>query len=174
MKKSIIFSAVVSSFVLSTTLAHADGDKCDSPMHNKSHVSQQGTMLNNADTDSDGSISKAEFDAYYAKHNARHFKEMDANKDGKITSDEMQGGRKHEMGSNDGTAHLDKRFATADANHDGGLDKKESAAMPMLEAYFDKVDANKDGKVTRQEYLDAMPLLHRAKDIDMSGKSQSL
>jgi hypothetical protein len=31
-----------------------------------------------------------------------------------------------------------------------------------------------DGKVTRQEYFDAMPLLHRGKNMDTSGKSQSM
>jgi hypothetical protein len=36
------------------------------------------------------------------------------------------------------------------------------------------VDTNKDGKVTRQEYFDAMPLLHGVKKIDTSGKSQSM
>ena len=62
----------------------------------------------------------------------------------------------------------------ADTNHDGGLDREEAKNMPMLSMYFDEVDANKDGKVTRQEYFDAMPLLHGAKKMDMSGKSQSM
>jgi hypothetical protein len=44
--------------------------------------------------------------------------------------------------------------------------------MPMLTMYFDEVDANKDGTVTRQEYFDAMPLMHRGKTMDMSGKPQ--
>lgn len=174
MKKSIIFLAVISCFVLNATSAHADGKKCDSPMHKQSNASRHGTLFKNADTNGDGSISKAEFDAYYAKHNAEHFKEMDANKDGKLTPDEMQSGHRHKMKRDDGTAHLDKLFDTADANLDGGLNKEEANAMPMLKNYFDKVDANKDGKVTRQEYLDAMPLLHRSKDIDTSGKGQML
>ncbi|MDH4233524.1 MAG: EF-hand domain-containing protein [Gallionella sp.] len=174
MKKYINCLAVVSCFVLSAASAHADGEKCDSPTHSQSNSPQQGSMFNNADTNGDGSISKSEFDDYYAKHNARHFKALDTNKDGMLTPDEMHDGRKQEMGRSPGLKHLDKRFNAADANHDGGLDKREAKAMPMLEAYFDKVDANKDGKVTRQEYLDAMPLLHRAKDIDASGKGQML
>lgn len=174
MKKSINFLAVISCFVLSATSALADGEKCDSTMHKQSSASVQGNMFKNADTNGDGSISKAEFDDYYAKRNAEHFKAMDTNKDGTLTPDEMQSGHKNMRKRIDGTAHLDKRFNAADANHDGGLDKEEANAMPMLKNYFDKVDANKDGKVTRQEYLDAMPLLHRAKDIDTSGKGQML
>jgi Ca2+-binding EF-hand superfamily protein len=175
MKKTTRYFVAVSSFVLSAGLAHADGEKCDSPMHNQSNVSQQqGIMFKAVDTNGDGAISKAEFNAYYAKHNAIHFKEMDANKDGKITPEEMLAASGQQMGSSDGTTHLDQRFKAADANHDGGLDKTEANGMPMLTAYFDQVDSNHDGKVTRQEYFEAMPLLHRGKQIDSSGKAQTL
>lgn len=79
-----------------------------------------------------------------------------------------------EVGHNDGTTHLDQRFYAADANHDGGLDREEAKNMPMLTKYFDEVDTNKDGKVTRQEYFDAMPLLHGVKKIDTHAKPQSM
>jgi Ca2+-binding EF-hand superfamily protein len=175
MKESTRYFVAVTSFVLSAGLAHADGEKCDSPMHNQSNVSQQqGIMFKSVDTNGDGAISKAEFNAYYAKHNSKRFQEMDANKDGKITPEEMLGASEQQMGSSPATAHLDKRFYTADANHDGGLDKAEANGMPMLTVYFDQVDANHDGKVTRQEYFDAMPLLHRGKQIDSTGKAQTL
>lgn len=175
MKKTTGYFVVVSSFVLSAGLAHADGEKCDSPMHNQSNASQsQGITFKTVDTNGDGAISKAEFNAYYAKHNSKHFKEMDANKDGKITPEEMPAASGQQMGSDSATTHLDKRFNTADANHDGGLDKAEANGMPMLAVYFDRVDANHDGKVTRQEYFEAMPLLHRGKQIDSSGKAQTL
>lgn len=174
MKKTIQYLVAVSGCILSAGLAHADGEKCDSPMHNQFSVSRQGINFKNVDANGDGAISKSEFNAYYAKHNAKHFKEVDANKDGKITLDEMQDGQKQEMGRSDGTTHLDQRFKAADANHDGGLNMEEASAMPMLSAYFGQVDANKDGKVTHQEYFDAMPLLHRGKPMDTSGKSQTL
>ena len=87
---------------------------------------------------------------------------MDANGDGKISHDEMDAG--HKKRPNNAATHLDKRFQAADANNDGGLDREEAKEMPMLTMYFDEVDSNKNGKVTRQEYFDAMPLLHRAKE----------
>ena len=175
MKKTTKYFAVISSFMLSAGLAHADGEKCDSPMHNQSNVSQQqGIMFKSVDTNGDGAVSKAEFNAYYAKHNAKHFREMDANKDGKITPQEMLDSSNQHADKGSATAHLDNRFFAADANHDGGLDKTEANGMPMLAVYFDQVDANHDGKVTRQEYFEAMPLLHRGKNIDSSGKAQTL
>ena len=63
-------------------------------------------------------------------------------------------------------------FEDIDTNGDGSISKAE------FDAYYAKqttkclreMDTNKDGKVTRQEYFDAMPLLHRAIGIDSSGK----
>ncbi len=175
MKKTIAYLAAASCFALSTNLAHAEAEACDENMHGQRHGQMDGMMFKKLDTNGDGVISKAEFNAF----NARHFKKLDTNKDGKLTPDELQGGQNQtgqspEMGHGDGTTHLDQRFNAADANHDGGLDREEAKNMPMLTMYFDEVDANKDGKVTRQEYFDAMPLLHGAKKMDMKGKSQSM
>lgn len=175
MKKTISYLAIVSSLVMSVNLVHAEGEACDENMHAQSHGAMEGVTFKKLDTNGDGAISKAEFNAF----NSRHFKKLDSNKDGKLTPEELQGGPSQTaqgqgMGHSDGTTHLDQRFNAADANHDGGLNREEAKDMPMLTMYFDEVDANKDGKVTRQEYFDAMPLLHRGKSMDMSGKSQSM
>ncbi len=163
----------IAMLVLSTTFAHADGEQCDSAKHNQTMSSQEGIMFNSVDTNSDGAISKTEFDAYYAKHNAQHFSKMDANQDGKLTPDEMHAGHEMPTAATTGTTHLDKRFSAADADHDGGLNREEAQNMPMLTQYFKQVDADNDGKVTRQEYFNAMPLLHSGKSMP-GGKIQSL
>jgi len=177
MKKSITYLAAVSCFALSVNLAHADGEKCDTPMHtNQNHGLMDEMTFKKIDTNGDGVISRKEFNAF----NAKHFKALDTNKDGKLSLDELMGGANPGMmhgdagaTHGDGTTHLDQRFNAADTNHDGGLDREEAKDMPMLSQYFDEVDANKDGKVTRQEYFDAMPLLHGVKKIDTSGKTKA-
>ena len=171
MKKTINYLAAFSVLILGATLAHADGEQCETKGHNASHSAMDNIMFKSVDTDADGAITKSEFDAYYAKHNEKHFAEVDANKDGKLTPEEMNGSQQQPAAS--GTTHLDQRFAAADADHDGGLNREEAKNMPMLLQYYKEVDANKDGKVTRQEYFDAMPLLHSGKPMP-GGKMQSL
>lgn len=177
MKKTIAYLAAASCFALSASFAHAEGDACDKNMRGQHHGDMDGMMFKKLDTNGDGVISKKEYNAF----NAKHFKELDTNKDGKLTPEEMQGGHKPGMGHGDagamhgdGTTHLDQRFNAADANHDGGLDREEAKEMPMLSQYFDEVDASKDGKVTRQEYFDAMPLLHGGKKIGPKQKMESM
>jgi len=162
MQKTINHLAAVAGIVMSISLAYA-GDMSG------------GGLFNKLDTNGDGLISKAEFDAF----NDRHFKNLDINNDGNITPEELRAVQdqippNQGMGHSDATSHLDRRFYAADANRDGGLDRKEAVNMPMLSKYFDDVDANKDGKVTRQEYFDAMPLLHGVKKMDITGKSQPM
>jgi Ca2+-binding EF-hand superfamily protein len=157
-------------------VSHAEGEKCDSPKHDRKHRRMGGDILGSADSNHDGAVSKKEFNAYYTKHNSKHFKELDTNRDGKLTADELQGSVPKPVAppSSGGTSHLDNRFAAADVNHDGGLDAEEAVNMPMLSKYYSEVDSNKDGKVTRQEYFDAMPILHGAKNVPMGGASQSM
>lgn len=157
---------------LASTFAFAAGEECDSKKHNQAS-SSKGTMFNSADANNDGAISKSEFDDYYAKHNNQHFTKMDANQDGKLTQNEMHKGHKAPAGATTGTTHLDRRFNAADADHNGGLNTTEAKHMPMLTQYFKQIDTNSDGQVTRQEYFDAMPLLHSGKSMSGS-KVQSL
>ncbi len=164
MKKDRAYLIIISSFFLSLSSAQAEPDTQHQPMHGQ----MEEKMFKEADSNADGAISKDEFTAFQSKH----FEKMDANSDGKISHDEMEAG--HNKHTESGTTHLDKRFNNADANHDGGLDRAESDMMPMLTMYFNEVDSNKDGKVTRQEYFDAMPLLHSGKPMKSSGKSEAL
>lgn len=154
-KNGGVYFILIPCFALGAVASYAEPGGSGGPMHGP--MAEQ--MFKEVDTNGDDAISKAEFNAYHNKQ----FKKMDANGDGKISHAEMEAG--HQKRSDGGTAtHLDRRFQAADANHDGGLDREEAKAMPMLTMYFDEVDINKDDKVTRQEYFDAMPLLHRAKD----------
>ncbi|SEM47436.1 EF hand [Pseudoxanthomonas sp. GM95] len=44
-----------------------------------------------------------------------------------------------------------QRLAQADANHDGYLDRSEVADMPRLKRGFDRIDTDKDGRLSRAE-----------------------
>ena len=49
-------------------------------------------------------------------------------------------------------AQFDKRFAEADANHDGKLSREEAQAkMPRLAQHFDEIDTGKTGYVTKDQ-----------------------
>lgn len=182
MKISLNYFAVLSGVMLSATLAHAEPKSCDEKMHGSMHGdmsemlhgSREEMMFQKMDRNADGTVTKREFKAF----NDQRFKEMDANQDGKLTRDDMQGAAEktphNAMQHSDGTTHLDRRFIAADANHDGGLDREEAKNMPMLSMYYDEVDVNKDGKVTRQEYFDAMPLLHGGKKMEHGIKPNTL
>ena len=163
MKKQRVYFAIVSGLAFMSALAQAEPGACHEPMQTQMCGQSEEAMFKSMDSNADGVVSKAEFNAFHAKR----FRELDSNKDGKISLDEMKSGHGKPTGAGDagrsGTTHLDERFNAADANHDGGLDREEAQGMPMLSMYFDEVDTNKDGKVTRQEYFDAMPLLHRVK-----------
>jgi hypothetical protein len=51
-------------------------------------------------------------------------------------------------------AELEKRFAAADANHDGRLTKEEAKGkMPMVYQHFDEIDAAHAGSVSLAEIV---------------------
>jgi len=156
---------VMTSLLLAIFTAHADETSCDTKhQSSQSRASSSSAITFNAvDGNGDGAITKTEFDAF----NTRHFDGLDGNKDGQLTPQEMMHSHRpaQPQSHRNGTAHLNRRFAAADANRDGGLDKNEAHHMPMLTKYFSQVDTNKNGSVTRQEYYEAMPLLHGAKNI---------
>lgn len=127
----------------------------------KHHGGHEGPCLEELDKNNDGAVSKKEFEAFHAAR----FKEMDANKDGKLTEAEMD----HDMG--EGRANrpmrqldqdpFDRRFDEVDINHDGGLSKAEAEiGMPMLFKRYDEIDANKDGKMTKAEVIESMQNMH--------------
>ena len=52
----------------------------------------------------------------------------------------------------DKKAQFEQRFKRADADGNGAISRAEAQkAMPRLARHFDRIDANKDGQVTREE-----------------------
>ena len=152
-----VSSLIVATFsALTITIAEA----CE-PMH----AGLFGTKLfAEMDSNKDGVITKKEFDAFQNKY----FKEIDANHDGKITIEEFEAAHPpmhkdhcdenlhglvphHEIDDISGDEIINKRFDSADTNHDGALSREEAKNTPMILQHFDDIDANKDGKVTEEE-----------------------
>ncbi len=108
-----------------------------------------GPMFDRFDTDKDGRISKDEMRAGTDKV----FAETDTNKDGFISKEEMEA---HHKAMRD---KMQERWKAADTDGDGALSKTEvdAAKMTHLSRDFDKLDKNKDGKLSPDEIRAMMP-----------------
>jgi len=151
--------------VLTAGMAHADTPGSDKRGHCESmHKSSRNYQMDNPhlglmDTDGDGMVSKAEYDANHDKH----FKELDSNGDGKLSPDEMRAG--HHVIAKE---NMKKRFDNADADHDGSLSRDEVKKLPYLARHFDELDANKDGKLTQDELKSGWEKVHRERKLKES------
>lgn len=167
MKKPNSFPlAMLLVFWVAGALAGPDG--VGGPGQKPGRVQTDDVLFKRMDGNGDGSVSRAEFDEF----NARRFRELDADNDGNITREELD--IRVNQAMKNGLKHFEERFSSADLNHDDVLDRVEAQAMPVMEVFFDKVDTNHDGKVTREEYFAAMPMLHKAKNIGPKNKDSAL
>ena len=114
-------------------------------------------MFEKFDNNHDGKLSKDEV------HNGvdKMFSEIDANKDGYISKDEMQA--HHKKMREQMQSRMQERWKAADKDGDGALSRAEvdAAGMKMLSRDFDKLDKNKDGKLTPDELRDGMMMRHQ-------------
>ena len=109
-----------------------------------------------SDANADGSVTRAEFDAATAKmaterqsmaqeRAAEAFARLDANKDGRIDATELAAMRAKMPARPDRPPHP----PMLDTNKDGKVSKDEWMASP--DPLFERADANKDGRLTREE-----------------------
>lgn len=112
------------------------------------------------DADGDGGVSKAEAEKG-APHLAEHFAEIDANQDGKLTPDEMRSAmsvrRAHckqdpERCRTEMKQRFESAWKRADTDGDGMLSRLEAEqGLPRLARHFDRVDTDRDGRITLAE-----------------------
>lgn len=94
-----------------------------------------------ADADQDGYIDRAEAQALPPI--AQRFDQLDADGDGKLTTEEMRGS-------------LQDRLQAVDTDQDGYIDRSEAeAGLPRVARFFDRLDANSDGKLSTEEMQQA-------------------
>jgi len=98
-----------------------------------------------SDSNSDGVLTRAEFDAGRDAMFAR----LDADNNGALTREEMhaqRGGHRGGRGHRGGGMHM---LARADANNDGNITRDEFLARPI--EHFNRLDANNDGVISAAE-----------------------
>jgi Ca2+-binding EF-hand superfamily protein len=112
-----------------------------------------------ADTDGNGMLSRQE--AAALPMIAKHFDEIDANKDNQITQDELRAF--HEKHRGERGKHRGDFLKKLDTDGDGRISREEAKAAPRLLEHFDAIDANKDGFITAEEMKAAHEKHHPAK-----------
>lgn len=127
----------VSAAALAAVAGAAMAQGPDAPRHGP------GGMLFQSDTNQDGTLTRAEFDAA----RAAEFTRLDANRDGSLTREERRAGRADRSGRRGG--HRGMGMDGVDANNDGNITRAEFLARPT--AHFDRIDANHDGVITAAE-----------------------
>ncbi|KRA41531.1 calcium-dependent protein kinase 21 [Pseudoxanthomonas sp. Root630] len=93
----------------------------------EAQVTATGDYLARMDTDRDGRVSLAEYQAWMSYA----FEGMDRNRDGVLSVDELPGGRGKPVTREAHLAQLAERFRRQDVDRDGFLSAKELAAPPQ-------------------------------------------
>jgi hypothetical protein len=100
------------------------------------------------DTNHDGAISREEAGA--APMLSSRFDEIDSDKDGRVLPAELKAYAKTHRNSMDGAKGMKGRNKL-DANQDGEVTRDEVAGHPKALAKFDAADTDKDGRLSREE-----------------------
>lgn len=102
------------------------------------------TAFNRMDTNKDGSLSREEMNAAATRRAAR----LDADKDGKVSRAEF-------VSVGKATAKREARFTKLDKAGVGTLPLERFVAVHLRR--LDRMDANKDGVISRAEYVSFRP-----------------
>ena len=95
--------------------------------------SMHGEGFAQIDADKDGKVSKEEM--------AAQFDRLDTNKDGFLAREELSAAR----------AQFGRQHSRLDGNGDGQVSREEAKGSAQLSQNFDAVDGNKDGQLSRDE-----------------------
>lgn len=148
MKRSLILlTAVLAS---TAALAQSAAPRADEGDHRgERHRERAEAKFTEADSNHDGSISQSEWQSASLRQASERFRKLDGNRDGKLSHEEMAAGRS--MGRHGHGDHRE-RMRALDTDGDSQLSRAEIGNnMPRLAADFDRLDSNRDGKLSREE-----------------------
>ncbi len=94
---------------------------------------------------------------------ASRFGEIDANRDGQLDAGEMNAHREQMRAEK--RVRAEERWKSADRDGDGLISREEATAMPRMSSHFDRLDANTDGRVSREE-------MHQSRERHQQQRSQ--
>lgn len=141
MANKVLMTALVAGMAVTTGAIAGIGTAFAGADHGRGW-SGHGMMLETLDTDKDGAVSKAEFEA----RRAADFTAADSDKDGNVSAAELSAFHEQKMAEH--RAEREKRmYERLDANKDGKVTKDEFEGAGM----FDRMDKNKDGKISADE-----------------------
>lgn len=123
--------------------ANKDG-KVDDGDRAAHRAERQNAMFAALDTDRNGSVSRAEFDAAAAARDAKRTERRAAGAERRGDGAEMRG--KHGDRRHGGGGRM---LGMVDTNGDKAITLDEMRAAAL--AHFDRIDANKDGQVSAEE-----------------------
>src|SRR5512145_3308994 len=145
MKRTLLTIAAAVSMAALTASAQpgpaAGPGAAAGPMHGSMHGGMHGHggrggwALSQLDTNKDGKISKDEMTA--------QFDRLDTNKDGALSQEELAAARAQYAGR--------QHHARFDANGDGLISRDEAKGAPGLTTNFDAIDTSKDGSLSADE-----------------------
>ncbi len=142
MANKVLITALVAGMALTSGAIAGIGTAFAGADHGKGGWHGRDGMIEKLDTDKDGAVSKAEFEA----KRAADFTAADTNKDGSVSQAELSAF--HEKKAAERKAEREKRmYERLDANKDGKVTKDEFDAGER----FDRMDKNDDGKVSGDE-----------------------
>lgn len=147
MNQRIVF--IAAALLVSPLLAQAeDGRKDSRPGSSQEHRQAAKDKLKSADKNGDKMISREEAKAMPRME--KNFDKLDGNKDGQISKEEMAAARKAHQQERKQKA--EERYSKADIDKDGAISREEAGkGLPKLAKNFDAIDANKDGKASKEE-----------------------
>ncbi len=111
-----------------------------------------------ADADRNGALSRAEVERALPRL-APRFDALDRSRDGSLSPEELRARAPAGRRAGAGEGGFAEHFRRADADGDGALTRAEAdQALPRLGTKFDRIDANRDARLTPDElrrYFDA-------------------